>query len=85
MLYHIISYHIIPYHICYIFGFLFGTFLKCLTVARIIQRKLLPLCEEIFISPGTEALWMKRDISGLLEELMISLTLLGKAFPVRSA
>lgn len=60
-------------------------FLKCLIVARIIQRKLLPVCMEIFTSRGTEASWMKRDMSGLLEELMISLTLLGKASAFRFA
>lgn len=60
-------------------------FLKCLIVARIIQRKLLPVCMEIFTSRGTEASWMKRDMSGLLEELMISLTLLGEASAFRFA
>uniref|UniRef100_A0A8B9M7F4 Uncharacterized protein n=1 Tax=Accipiter nisus TaxID=211598 RepID=A0A8B9M7F4_9AVES len=37
----------------------------------IIQRKLLPLCVEIFMSLGTQGLWMRKDMSGLLEELTI--------------
>lgn len=47
------------------------SFFEMLVVVRIIQRKLLRACLETFMSLGTEGLWMRKDMSGLLEDLMI--------------
>jgi len=59
--------------------FFSGSFhVKCnLIFPRTIQRKQRQQYVGIFMSQETGGLWMRMDTSGLLEELMMSLILLG--------